>query len=68
MFGDERDRFEGSNFMRHVAFAALALAAALAGCAANPYTYDTSRSFAAPAPAASCPTVVTSTGYMIYRC
>jgi hypothetical protein len=53
-----------------------ALTAAIAGCAANPYTYDTTRapytydtSRYVEAPAApACPAPVTSTGYMVYRC
>jgi len=58
-------------------FAAIA-AAALVGCAANPYTYDSSRApvtydsssyvVVPAAPATACPTTVTSNGYMVYRC
>lgn len=64
--------------MRFFALAAFA-ALTLAGCAANPYTYQTTRDpyytsdtstvvVAPAAPAVACPTTVTSTGYLIYRC
>jgi len=73
----EEHRLEGSPHMLGK-FVLAAAAAALAGCAANPYTYDTTRAPVAydtstyvvvpAAPVTACPTTVTSNGYMVYRC
>jgi hypothetical protein len=74
----EEHRLEGSPHMLGKLVLSVA-AAALAGCAANPYTYETTRAPVAydtsttyvvvpAAPATACPTTVTSNGYMVYRC
>jgi hypothetical protein len=73
----EEHRLEGSPHMLGK-FVLAAAVAALAGCAANPYTYENTRAPVAydtstyvvvpAAPATACPTTVTSNGYMVYRC